>query len=398
MATRVLSLAFLFVPLSAQAFSSFQDLAQELASKVAAAVAPANQVTLTILTAEDDPAALLPVEAEIRRTLAAGGIRTIDGDAAPAIVRVGCTRNLRERVCVAEIRQGAARSVAVVTRPLEPREEPATSVLLELIPIFSQRAQILDVAISGDRLLVLDPERLTLYERLEKDGEAFAARGDRTGGEASAGRDRWKQLHSNPIARSRPWPRDVRGRLRVEGGAVTAWLPGVACRGATDLVRFSCTDERGTSWPIDIENTGVDAARNYFNTPEGLPFYAAAPLGMDAGARWLVVGNTGELLLLDAARRTVASVASGNDVVALESACGRLLVVAASTSNASRSEMLRSFRVIKGQLIPAAAPLELPGRLTALWPLPEATAATAIVHDASREVYVASHIRTACSR
>ena len=179
---------------------------------------------------------------------------------------------------------------------------------------------------------------------------------------------------------------------------MTAWLPGVTCRSGTDLVRFTCTDERGTSWPIDIENTGVDAARNYFNTPEGLPFYAAAPLGMDAGARWLVVGNTGELLLLDAARRTVGSVASANDVVALESACGRLIVVAASTSHASRSEVLRSVRVVKRQLVPAAAPMELPGRLTALWSLPDATAATAIVHDASREVYVAFHIRIACSR
>ena len=398
MAPRVLSLAFLFVPLSAQAFSSFQDLAQELASKVAAAVAPANQVTLTILTAEDDPAALLPVEAEIRRTLAARGVRTIDGDARSAAVQVGCTRNLRERVCAAEIRHGAARSVAVVTRPLEPRDEPPMSLSLELTPIFSQRAQILDVALSGDRLLVLDPERLTVYERLEKDGEASAARTDRTGREASAARDRWKQLQSNPIARSRPLPRDVRGRLRLEGGTVTAWLPGVTCRSGTDLVRFTCTDERGTSWPIDIENTGVDAARNYFNTPEGLPFYAAAPLEMDAGARWLVVGNTGELLLLDAARRTVGSVASANDVVALESACGRLIVVAASTSHASRSEVLRSVRVVKRQLVPAAAPIELPGRLTALWSLPDATAATAIVHDASREVYVAFHIRTACSR
>jgi hypothetical protein len=393
----VLPIALLSVSLSAQAPSSFQDLAHELASKLAAAIAPATQVLLTILNTEEiDPAALLPIEEEIRRTLDARGVRTSDRDDAPTRVQVACTRNLRERVCAAEILHDGARSVIVVTRPLESRAEPAMGLSLELIPIFSQQTPMLDVAVSGDRLLVLDPERLALYEQTHEE-QVADARAVLPQREAATARNGWKLLQSAPIARSRPWPRDVRGRLRVEGGRVTAWLPGVACRGAADLVRVTCMDERGTSWPIDIENTGVDAARNYFYTPEGLPFYAAAPLGTDAGARWLVAASTGELLFLDAARRSVGTAGPATDIVALESTCGSV-VVAASTANDGRPETITSLRVIKRQLIPAAAPIGLPGRLTALWPVAEGTAATAIVHDASRDRYGAFHIRTACSR
>src|SRR5207247_3052395 len=193
--------------------------------------------------------------------------------------------------------------------------ERPMSLSLELTPVFSQRAPMLDIAVTGNRLLVLDPERITLYE---PDAAERAPSAERSGADREAAAERWQPRRSAVISRSRPWPRDVRGRLRTDELTLIAWLPGVTCRGSADLSRFACADERGVSWPIGIENTGIDAGRNYFYTPEGLPFYSAAPLVADADARWIVASTTGDLLFLDdQRRRTAAAGASADDVAAL---------------------------------------------------------------------------------
>ncbi len=388
MATRFLCFAFLLARLGAQPPLSFQDLAPELASKIAAAVGSGDQVTLTMVTtAETDRAASLPIEAQIRQALAVRGVRLVEGTEAATALQVGCTSNLRERACVAELRRGTKRELVVVTRPLDTRDERRIPPSLELIPLFSQRAPILDVVLVGNRLLVLDPERVTLYEQILERAAA------------SAERRRWNQLQSRPIATSRPWSRDVRGRLRSDDRTVTAWLPGVTCSGSADLSRFACADERGVPWPIGIENTGVDAARNYFYTPEGLPFYGAAALGADADPRWLVVSGSGELLFLDAARRTIEASAAADDVVALETSCAPAahVVVASSTLGENRRDELRLYRVAKRQLVPESAPIEVPGRLTALWSGPGSVVATAIAQDMTSERYEAFHIRIGCA-
>jgi hypothetical protein len=390
MTARFFCFACLVTRLAAQPPFSFEDLAKELASKVAAAVGSGDQLTMKMVTTgETDLATLLPVETEIRQALAARGVRLIESSGAATVLQVGCTINLRERACVAELRRGTARELVVVTGALDARDERPAPRSLELIPLFSQRAPILDVALFDGRLLVLDPERATLYERMEQTLER----------EPSAEPGRWHQIQSRPIAASRPWPRDLRGRLRRDAATVTAWLPGVTCRGSADLSRFACVDEPGASWPIDIENSGIDPGRNYFYTPEGLPFYGAAMLGADADPRWLVVSDSGELLFLDHARRTLERNAAADDVIALATSCATAahVIVASPILDETRRDVLRLCRVMKRQLIPVTAPIDVPGRLTALWSERGSTVATAIAHDLSSERYDAFHIRIGCS-
>ena len=285
MAIRLFFVALCLAPLGAQRSASFQDLAPQLAAKIAAALAPGDQVMLTWAADEGDGAALLPVEAEIRRVLAGRGVRVVESGAA-TVLRTGCSISLRERACLAEVRRGEARDLIVVTRPLDTGGESAMPLSLELIPVFSQPAPILDAAVAGSRLLVLDSDRIAWYQQEATEGERPGVAADRA---ISTGR--WTLRRAAAITHTRPWPRDVRGRLRADDTDVTAWLPGVTCRGSADLLRLACADERGESWPIGIDNTGIDAARNYFNTPEGLPFFAAAPLdarGRRRRARQLV--------------------------------------------------------------------------------------------------------------
>jgi hypothetical protein len=382
MATRVLFLLILLAPLSAQPSSRFQDLAQELAARILAAVGHPDQVSLTVASNVDgDDASLMFVDAEIRRALTASGFRVVNRSDAAGDLLVGCSTNLRDRACVAQLHRAGVRSIVVVTRPLESSRERPLSLAIELLPVFAQRTPILDVAVAGDRLLVLDPERVALYTRAE------------------AARERWTLLQSFPTANSRPWPRDIRGRLQLENGTVTAWLPGVVCRASADLARHACTDERQSAWPLGIENTGIDTVRNFFYTPEGLPFYSAAALGADADARWIVVSKTGELLLLDTNRRAAATGIVADDVAGVDASCagGAYALSAASGNDESRFDVLRLWKIVQRQLLVAAPPIQLQGRLTALWSEQGSHLLTAVAHDPAQERYEAFQIRLACS-
>jgi hypothetical protein len=376
MAVRALAVTLLLAPLSAQPRSPFQDLASELASTIASRLTAGEPVAL--LTAQLD---LDDVRVVVARTLAARGFRVGDRvDAVATSVRFACFENLRERGCIAEIVTRQARDEVAVTRSLDAHEHRQPQLSIDVRPVFAQRTPILDVEVVGDRLVVLDPENLSLYRQ------------------SAAG---WQRVQARPIAASHAWPRDLRGRLRVEpsgAGTVDAFLPGVFCRSTIELSSLVCADER-PSWPMDIENTGLDARRNYFSTPEGLTFFNAARLDAAAGAEWLVAAPTGELLFLDEARRTIGSAASGDEAIALTTPCAAERVVAISTSpGAGRPDMLRVFRAARRQLIPAAAPVELPGALTALWASGTSRVATAVVRAESGERYDAYHIGIACDR
>ena len=372
MATHALAFMLLLAPLSAQPRSPFQDLASELEAKIAARL-PAGEPVAVVA----EQAGLEEMRTDVARGLASRGARVVDRpDGAAAIIAFVCFENVRERGCVAEIRTRQARDEAAVTRPLDARE-PRLSI--DLRPLFSQQTPILDIALAGDRLAVLDPFKVTTYR--------------------SSG-DGWQRLQSRPIAGSHGWPRDVRGRLRVDSpsaGALDAFLPGVFCRSTIELTSVVCADER-QPWPIDIENTGLDARRNYFSTPEGLTFFNAARLDPVAGARWLVAAPTGELLLLDDARRRLGAIASGDEAVALSTPCSGRLVAVSTSPGGGRPDMLGLFRVSRRQLIPAAPPVELPGVLTALWSTAESPTATAVVRAENGERYDAYRIGIACDR
>ena len=382
MATRVLFLLILLAPLSAQPSSRFQDLVPELTTRILATVGQPDELSLTMAsTADGDEASSMLVDSEIRRALTGRGFRLVNRSDAALDLIVGCTTNLRDRVCTAQIRRAGVRNVLVVTRPLDATRERPMSLAIELLPILAQRTPILDVAVAGDRLLVLEPDRLALYAP------------------ADVARERWAPLQSFPIGSSRSWPRDIRGRVQADTSSVTVWLPGFVCRASADLARHTCADERESAWPLGIENTGIDTVRNFFSTPEGLPFYSAAPLDDDADAGWIVVSKTGELLLLDRNRRAAATGMAADDVAAVDAGCapGGYLLSATSGSDESRFDVLRLWRVVQRQFVAAAPPIQVQGRVTALWSDQGSHRAIAVAHDPARARYEAFQIRLACS-
>jgi hypothetical protein len=358
-----------------QSSPEFDDLLPELATKIAAVVASDSQVSLT--ASVPDSSAARRLQDGIARLLASRGVRVVEAGDAITAVGLSCSDNLRERSCLAEVQRNTRRDVVMVTRRHEGTTGVARpSVSLELRPLLARRTPILDALPVGERLLVLDPTSIALYQR--------------TGQE-------WEPTRSRPLPLARVWPRDLRGRLKVEGDRFVAFLPGVICSGSVNELAVQCADGR-QPWPLGLENTGLVPARNYFDTPEGLSFYSAAALGAEADARWLVADRNGSLSLLDADRRPLVRVApAADDVVAITSACGaESFVIAAGPSDGRAS--LQLFQVARQRMISIGFPVFAPGKLTALWAAPGATAATAVAHDISGGRYEAFLITLSCGR
>ncbi len=370
----------------AQPSLAFQDLAPALAAKIAVVVAGGERIAIASAGVDaSDEAPVRQVEREVARLLSARGLRIDTLGNAQAVITVGCTTNLRERVCVAEIRRGPVDSAqgrpardlvsAVAPRGSPADPAPGVSLALETVPLFGQRSAILDVAPVGDRLVVLDPSGVTLYQHADEG---------------------WRRVTSRPIVSSQTWPRDVRGRLRTNGTAVEAFLPGVVCRGTVDLTNLVCAGER-EPWPLAVDNSGMDAARNYFQTPEGVAFVSAASLGADAEAGWVIADGAGRLILMDAGRKLLGSIGAGDDVAGISAPCrpGSYIVTSSRTTGAD-TDTLRLWQVVGRRLVAAATPIVLPGRLTALWAAPGASIATAVTHDSDAGRYEAFYVNTSC--
>ena len=352
------------------------DLVGDLAARILALVPPGARLALT--RADDDAGE--PIDRDLASRLAARGLRIVAADANPAAtVTVGCGANLRERACVADVRRGDTRdtvsAVAPYARPTSSAPD-ARVVAIEATPLFRQRDAILDVAVLGDRLFVLDPSALTLYRR--------------------AG-DEWQRVDSRAIAAHAPWPRDMRGRVRVANG-IDAFLPGVTCRAPIEFTSLSCADQR-EPWPLAVENAGLAGVRNAFQTPEGAPFFSAASLDAAAEAHSAIVDGTGRVQLIDDARKPVATIGEADDVASITAACGGVYLVASGgPTDDKAADTLRVWRIVRQRAAAAGTPMPVAGTVTALWAAEGARVATAVVHDSAADRYEAFQIRLACDR
>ncbi len=189
--------ALLFVvEASAQNWAGAEGL---LAGKIVSATGP-KTMAVEVLNRSSLSAALSD---DIRRNLltqlAVTGVRFVTAEQAAVNVRVTLSEDLHSYVWVAEIRQDAnPPTVVMVSLPRSAAlavEPAAAAMVLREVSLWSQTERILDVAvIEGNpaRMLVLDANGVTSYRMQES---------------------RWLVEQSLPITHSRPWPRDLRGRL-----------------------------------------------------------------------------------------------------------------------------------------------------------------------------------------
>ncbi len=355
------------------------------------AVEVSNRSSLNTATADDIRRGLLT-------RLAALGVRFVNAEQAAASVHISLSEDLRSYVWVAEIRQGANEpSVVMVSlpRPDMPSVEPEAAMVLRKIPLWSQQERILDLGfIEGNpaRMAVLDSNGVVLY-RLQD--------------------NRWQQEQSLPVAHSRPWPRDLRGRLILRKDHLfDVYLPGVFCRSAAGTAPAMTCYDSDDPWPIGTDlfslNASFTATRNFFSgafspgmgqLTTAPPFYTAAALPRDKNALWLLAAVDGQVHLLDGITDQVAGkLGWGSDIAAVRSGCGSGWQVLATGIGEGPSDVVRAFEVPDRAPIAASPPLEIQGSVTALWTESGGAGAVAVVRNSETGRYEALRLTLACGR
>jgi hypothetical protein len=389
----VLAALLFFLPRYAWSADDPAGAARELARRTAAfagtgalvAVAWRNVASLDSATAGQ-------ARAVFETTLEEAGVRV--SEIAPAVeVEITLSENGSQYLMVEESRKGEERQVWIASwKRGAPSAAPAQGVALEKKLVWEQDEAILDVAFPAAGLLVLSPARVTLYTQAN---------------------GKWEASKSVALTPANPWPRDPRGHLRTNGKSFQAFLPGMACSGATEpVLQMEC---RGADEPWVIESGSralllgnFAAARNYFDgrvtTQSGVrktvpPFFSAASVE-DQGRTWWVLAQVdGRSQIFDAAWQPAGGAGQwGSDIAGTDARCGGgSQVLATRPADPGEPDTVQAFAVVNQAATAITAAVDFPGPVTALWPS-GGISVLAVARDLRTGRYAAYLVTVACGR
>jgi hypothetical protein len=369
----------------------------QLAAKIAATTGPG---TVALDFKNHSSLRLTDVD-EIRRgvliQLATLGLRFVNAEQAAATVQVFLSEDLRDYVCIAEVHQGANESSIVMVSFARPDAQlvahEAAAMVVRKTLLWSQADRILDAAkLDGtpSHLLVLDSNGVIVYRM--QDG-------------------RWQSEQFLAVAHSRPWPRDLRGRLVLRKDHLfDAFLPGIFCRSTSSApVTMTCY-ESDDPWPIGTDQYGLSAffapLRNFFTgvlvpgvgkQTTAPAFYSAAALPREKYTLWILASVNGPLHMLDGITdRTAGKLAWGNDIASVQSGCGSGWQVLATENGDSRSDTVRAFEFPDRDPIAVSQPADFGGPITVLWAESSGNGAIAVSRNSETGRYEAFRLTITC--
>jgi len=387
------------------------DTARQLAHKIAAAAGPgAFALEVTNRSSLDDKS-VREVRSALEAELHVEGVHATKAEQAIGTVEVVLSETLREYVWTAEIVIGSdEKKVVMVSLPRSPTGTPfaaAMPIVLKATLLFAQEQPMLDVSLvempGGSRLIVLDDGKVAIYRHqgANPTGPNLARP--------------WEFETSSPIAHSRTFPRDVRGRLLLRRDHLfDAYLPGTFCRSNSSAPLLICNDT-DDPWPLTPDDGSVRAfyaaSRNFFtgalspgigkvtNVPS---FYSAVSLPRSSYTLWVLAAVDGSLHLVDGMTDQVIRGGKwGSDLAAVHSTCGtgtQLLISESGnlTSGNSERDGLRAFEIPDRDPVGVSSAAEFDGRIVALWPESSGNGATAIVRRKDTGWYEAYRISISC--
>ncbi len=304
----------------------------------------------------------------------------------PAEARLTLSENTSQFLLVEEIRRGEESQVWIAD--WKRSERPAVSVsgfTLEKKLIWEQAEPILDIALAGDALVILTPTKITVQG------------GQRQG--------------SIPLMPAKPWPRDLRGRVRMSGGRLQVYLPGMGCSGSVEpALNVECHASE-EPWVLESGSRGIvlgnfAADRNYFDghvvAQNGLPksvapFYSAAAVEEQGNLWWLLSLLDGRTQVLDNSLEPVAAVSGwGSDLVGISARCaGGSQVLATRPGDANEPDAIQAFSLNNHLPVPLGPAVTFAGPVTALWPS-GSTSALAVARDTGTGKYAAYVLTIIC--
>lgn len=323
----------------------------------------------------------------LRSQFSAAHVQIVTPERALAEVVVAISEDIRGEMWVAEVKHAESQDVTIVrvaksSNAALPRV--TNTMTLHRTLVWSQTTPVLDLALLGEgdsaALLVLDGASVSLYRNRQS---------------------HWELEQAAPVAGTRPWPRDLRGRLLVEKDhKFDALLPGMKCSGTADPgVSISCGPS-DDPWPLDGEDgvRGFFGARNFFTgalagraKPANVPtFYSAAGSNENFLLAFVSGGIGSEL-------GKVVDAGSGSDIASLRTECGSgTQVLMTGGGDFTEKDTLRAMDWQGPTLAPAASPVEFSGPITALWTTRDGKAATAVSKSLSTARYEAFIISINC--
>lgn len=302
------------------------------------------------------------------------GVRLVKADYALAEVDITFSEDWQNYVWVAEIKQGPGSQVVIknVPRPQTAPGSQAPVMTIKKNLIWQQDTAILDFYSDGQNLLVLEPGQLSLY-------------GNDSG--------KWRARQTLAISHERPWPRDLRGRLEVNGFQISAFLPGTLCTGTTTPPAIQCRAS-DDPWQLDRESLGAffSPARNFFTgvlagraAGENVPAFFSAATMQNGNSRLLVFAGTdgrARIFLNDTSAAAVIVNDWGSNITAVHSSCGNgWQVLASAPGDLNRADSVQAFEIEGHQESPVSSILEFGGPVLALWPGESPQAAHAVAQS-----------------
>jgi hypothetical protein len=398
---RILFLLFSFILLSRN-FALATDWhvpEQQLARKIVAVTGP-GAITLTF----NNRSSLGKRDAEIiqnglRDEMAALGLRFAKPEQATGSLTISLSENLTSYVWVAEIRQAAGESAVVMVSTTRVggaiAAHDSVPMVLRKTSLWAQDDPILDVAVLEENaapthIAVLGAEKVSIY-RMEG--------------------ARWIPDQALEISHSRPWPRDLRGRLVLgKDHLLDAYLPGVICHStAATPPALNCHDS-DDPWPLGVAGTSLSAffspARNFFTgaiTPTlgkfaTVPkFYTAAPVPREKYSLWLFAATDERIHLLDGVSDQTSDFGWGSEIASVKTACGSGWQILAAERGDETQESIRAYEFPDRDPVAVTAPADFPGAISALWTETRGETAIAIVRHSDTGSYEAFRVAVACN-
>lgn len=369
----------------------------QLAAKIVAANGPGTIAFDVANRSSITPADVDTIRTAIADQLSTSGVRVVKPDQASGAIHITLSENLQSFVWIATIQRGSESKVMIVSTPRldmpSPIHEPAQFTIRK-IQAWSQDDRILDVAIvdsSPPQVIVLDPEKIAIYGLHEQ----------------------WKLEQSFRVNHSRPWPRDLRGRLVLRPDhSFDAYLPGAMCSGTGAPSNVTCRDS-DDPWPLGTQAAAMNAffspTRNFFTgalapgigKDRTVPqFYTAAPVPRERFGFWLFAGIDGQTYEVDGSNPQLPMRLNwGSDIAAIKTTCSSgWQIFASSNGDGTASDSIRAYEFPDRDPVPVSLPVDMNGLVTALWTESSGSGAIAVIRNQQTGRYEAFRLEITCSQ
>jgi hypothetical protein len=338
---------------AAAANSLVQDVLSRAGNPAAVALSFENVSSLSLEAQESAKAAIMAGFRE-------AGVRLVKPDLALAEVEITFSEDWQSYVWIAMVQQGPGRQMVMKRLPRAERAGPqhAPTLTLRKLSVWQQEMPILDFYVDNQNLVVLEPEQISAYTR--DNGQ-------------------WRLRSVLGVTHSQTWPRDLRGRLQVNGHEVSAFLPGTRCIGSLSQPALDC-NASDDPWPLDQGALVAffSSRRNFFNGilsgPRAgaavAPFFSAAAWTSSDQPHWLFTGTDGRARLYQNDLSSPAAVFSGwgSNLAALHSSCGSgwQLLATAPADNAG-PDTLQAIEIAGREAQTVSPAMDLSGAVAAMW-------------------------------